>query len=347
MPLGLSLYLDVVRFLSAIVVVVFHASSPLLSGGWFKLPFGLEAVMAFFVLSGFVIAHVVSTREHSPADYASARLARLWSVLLPALALTPIFDLIGRQFDPGVYDAWSSWLGFDHPAKRLALAAIFANELWFHSVAPLSDGPVWSLGFEAWYYVLFGAWTFLQGRRRYITLTIVTLIIGPKILLLMPSWILGVWLYNKSSTISLPRSAAITLFSVAPLLIVVAHLFHITGWFYTFHRLKYASTFVWLNIAGLLLVSHFYAAIALAPELELVLKHMEKPIRVAAGYTFEIYLLHHPIMMMMDAILNVQPNGAIKTSIIVVSALVLSVAIGLIIKPWHGRLRLAVRRVLN
>ena len=47
-------------------------------------------------------------------------------------------------------------------------AATFTNEIWFSSIRPFSNGPFWSLGYEAWYYAIFGVWTFTRGRRRLV-----------------------------------------------------------------------------------------------------------------------------------------------------------------------------------
>src|SRR5690242_14562169 len=80
-----SLYLDLFRVVAAIVVVGGHAMMPVFSGGHYLFPFGEDAVEAFFVLSGFVIASVADGRENRFRTFAVARLSRLWSVLIPAL----------------------------------------------------------------------------------------------------------------------------------------------------------------------------------------------------------------------------------------------------------------------
>jgi peptidoglycan/LPS O-acetylase OafA/YrhL len=54
---------------------------------------GSEAVMAFFVLSGFVIAYVADQRETTLQAFAAARLARLYSVIIPAMLLTRVRQL--------------------------------------------------------------------------------------------------------------------------------------------------------------------------------------------------------------------------------------------------------------
>ena len=78
---GLSLYLELLRLLAATEVVLFHLNGfPLLGGH--RAPwnaFGHEAVVVFFVLSGFVIAFAAHTREHSAKAYAVSRLSRIYS----------------------------------------------------------------------------------------------------------------------------------------------------------------------------------------------------------------------------------------------------------------------------
>jgi peptidoglycan/LPS O-acetylase OafA/YrhL len=53
---------------------------------------GAEAVDVFFVLSGFVIGYATDSRERTPLTYAINRLARIYSVAIPALAATFILD---------------------------------------------------------------------------------------------------------------------------------------------------------------------------------------------------------------------------------------------------------------
>ena len=62
---GTSIYLDLVRLSAAIVVVITHLAYPELSGGTLQ-PWrlgGNDATMVFFILSGYVIAHVREERE--------------------------------------------------------------------------------------------------------------------------------------------------------------------------------------------------------------------------------------------------------------------------------------------
>ena len=58
------------------------------------------------------------------------------------------------------------------------------------AVLPGGNIPFWSLNYEAWYYVLFGAALFLRGWRRTIAVVAAALLAGPKIVLL-PFWLMG------------------------------------------------------------------------------------------------------------------------------------------------------------
>jgi len=111
---------------------------------------GHNAVMIFFVLSGFFIAGSVVT-EHgnktwSWARFAVRRLSRLYVVLVPALVLTLLWDYGTQRLAPGAHVG-------DH-----GLGALGANLLFVQSIfGPVygSNFPLWSIAYEFWYYVMF------------------------------------------------------------------------------------------------------------------------------------------------------------------------------------------------
>lgn len=112
--------------------------------GWLA-DLGQPAVMVFFVLSGYVICFVATEREHSLLDFSTSRLARLYSVVLPALLLTVLLDAIGTTVDPSIYDPGTR----DLPGIRLFVAATFLSNIWFFNIQPLSNSRFWSLPYEA------------------------------------------------------------------------------------------------------------------------------------------------------------------------------------------------------
>src|SRR5215469_6091581 len=160
---ALSLYLDGLRFGAAFMVFLAHYSVHRISGGFFwpSFAYGRIAVLVFFVLSGFVIAWVTETRERSLEDFALSRAARLYSVIIPAFVITAAIDYFGRAVDPKLYGLIWSRSG-EHPILGFALSAVFLGQSWAVDTLPGLNVPYWSLNYEAWYYVLFGAIVFLQ-----------------------------------------------------------------------------------------------------------------------------------------------------------------------------------------
>ncbi len=206
-----SIYLDLVRFVAAVFVVFTHLRHEKFSGNLLNYgSTGNEAVMVFFVLSGFVVAYAVDTKDNTLRDFLLSRLARLYSVALPALFLTVLIDQTGRLIDASVYDY--EYYRADWPVIRFVANLFFSTEFWFVSIRPFSNGPFWSLGYEFWYYMIFGVAVFLKGRTRIILITIMCLILGPKILLLLPVWLLGVGMYHLTRERQVPKALGWFLF---------------------------------------------------------------------------------------------------------------------------------------
>jgi peptidoglycan/LPS O-acetylase OafA/YrhL len=157
-------------------------------------PYGRTAVMVFFVLSGFVIAWVTDMRERTIDEYTLSRVARLYSVILPAFILTAVLDHIAMAIDPRLYGPNAIVLMNRGPLDiflGFALSLVFLGQSWTAMFFPGSDIPFWSVNFEAWYYVLFGAATFLRGRRWIAALAAAALLAVPKILLFFPIGLMG------------------------------------------------------------------------------------------------------------------------------------------------------------
>ena len=176
----LSLYLDALRFGAAFAVFVSHYSTGRISGGLFwQFDGGRTAVLVFFVLSGFVIAWVSDTRERTLEEYGLSRVARLYSVIIPAFVLTAALDSVGKAIDPRLYSPeWGHSMA--HPMIDYALSAVFLGESWTIRVLPGFNVPYWSLNYEAWYYVLFAAAIFLRGRPRIAVVIMAALLAGPE-----------------------------------------------------------------------------------------------------------------------------------------------------------------------
>lgn len=141
--------------------------------------FGHEAVMVFFVISGFLVGGLTlnsaNKRGFSLSDYAVKRFSRIYIVLVPALLLTLSSDMIGARYwnGSGIYDGGQGFRigSMDWSAvSQLDLPTFLANLFMLQRVtAPSfgSNGPLWSLSYEWWYYMLFAtvALFFFNQRR--------------------------------------------------------------------------------------------------------------------------------------------------------------------------------------
>lgn len=340
---SLSIYLDLARFLAAATVFIVHANYDRITGG---LPvvsllkdFGNDAVMVFFVLSGFVIAYVSDKKEKTLREYFSSRFARLYSVTAPALILTVVVDYLGSHINYAIYNGW--WLQTDNPAWRFIANFFFVNELWYLSVRPFSNGPFWSLGYEFWYYVIFAAAWYLKHPSRYLLIAAICLLIGPKILILFPIWLLGVAVYFKIK--HRPVGEPIGWFMFIGSLAAYAafrklgypHLLHewlvsSLGPTIVYEKLNWSQYFLSSYITGILVAVHFIGVASIAPRLAKILAFFEKPVRYLAGYTFAIYLFHYPLLHFFAAVSSKIAQPPLRSTIVVCGTIMAIWAMGTI-----------------
>ncbi len=304
---SLSLYLDAMRGTAAMVVFVGHMAWQQLSGGvlWMTIPLGHDAVMVFFVLSGFVIQHVTDTREPSARAYTVARLARLYSVIVPALALTLVCDTIGQALLPQLYppQTWSE------PWWRSLVVLSMNAQGWHSHVVAFSNDPFWSLPYVAWYYAMFGVWCFARGAWRWVWLTVCALWAGPVILLYLPVWLMGVLACRAVEWWPLTpgRAQAHVILSTMGLVAVAGC--DMAGLLFRFHRDDLPHAFSPIDYAlGLAVAVNIHAVAhlrwpAALPALPDVAADWIKRV---AGWSFVLYLFHMPLLKLTRALLPEQ-----------------------------------------
>ena len=274
---SLSLHLDGIRALAAFTVFFSHLAYQRFTGGaylWIRdLNLGSDAVVVFFVLSGFLIAHAAQGRTAS--EFVRARVARITSVALPAIALTLVLDAVGRMGNPVYYaPPWAA----DGPVLLEVVRAItFTNEWWFFGSRLGTNGPYWSLAYEVWYYALFAASFYAHGRRRMLLLVVGVFFVGPRIMLLAPCWIAGVALYNLGIRDERPRFGPRTarVMALAPFFIYggllavgAPHFFYgltiaASGLREPSVAFGFSNEFVWNYLVAALVVMHLAGVIAL------------------------------------------------------------------------------------
>lgn len=181
---GRNLWLDIIRGMSALAVCLSHLRNVLLVDyGALVEPgillkalyaitsFGHQAVMVFFVLSGYFVGGGVLRAgvKFMWRDYLSSRLMRLWVVLIPCLVLTWCIDQIVNSYAPLALSGsnFNIWHSGPKPGEYSAsVPAFFGNVFFLQTIlSPVfgSNGPLWSLANEFWYYMLFPLIVFTLG----------------------------------------------------------------------------------------------------------------------------------------------------------------------------------------
>ena len=192
---------------------------------------GHIAVIIFFVLSGYLISGSIfrsfARGTWSWRSYLLHRVVRLWIVLLPGLLLCALWDGVGlRLHNPTAVAIYhgsfpNHLVGFDVHLSH-TLSAFFGNLFFVQSIlVPTfgSDGALWSLANEFFYYLLFPLAllalrpsTPWPARLLYTALfAAVAFFAGHYILLLFPAWLLGTLL----ACIDPPRVSATLRWSAA------------------------------------------------------------------------------------------------------------------------------------
>jgi peptidoglycan/LPS O-acetylase OafA/YrhL len=309
MKRGTSLYLDLVRFSAAMMVFLEHFREHTRNSfAWFWRShqswyfysglYSQIAVAVFFVLSGYVIAHVLATRENTPHEYAASRFARLYSVVVPALCLVATTNYLEALKYPDAFRAFvsnSRVLGLIYYAGT----ALFVNRFWLWPDLEPPNIPFWSLSFEASYYVGIALFVFARGYMRFLSLLLLSVVAGPTMVLLAPTWFIGYAAYHISQRQQPRTDFAIVLWLASAVLLLLCPFIEL--------RFRQDLTFLRMpdhHLGGLLV--YYAAAIcfaanlltfnALATRAELIFLPFSVFIRWLGSITFALYMFHQPLL---------------------------------------------------
>lgn len=160
--------LDLMRGLAALAVLVAHLRgnafveygalppsqhSSLTVLFFFVTRLGHEAVIVFFVLSGFLVGGRVLTRlrdrNFELYDYSVDRATRILIPLIPACLYTAAIGIV--------------CFGEGPPVGQLIANMVGLNEIVTDSLG--GNGALWSLAYEIWFYILGGAAAYTVSKR--------------------------------------------------------------------------------------------------------------------------------------------------------------------------------------
>ncbi|NRA52656.1 MAG: acyltransferase [Gammaproteobacteria bacterium] len=332
MSRSFSLYLDIIRFLAALLVFLYHSNQDFqLSNPLFHM--GHEAVVIFFVMSGFIIAFCRDVKEKHISEFIVNRASRIYSVVLPAIILTLAADLLGNQIAPELYGDH-----YDLIAVRILSSLAFTNELWVVSIQSLSNVPYWSINYEVWYYVMFAV-VFYSRSWGVAMLVCILFVVGPKIAMLAPCWWIGVWLYRKNplGNCSLTLNSIIFICSVLAFSLFISYGISSVGWNMfeswlppeLFLEFAFSRNFLSDYLLTMIIVANFASARILFASFEITENKITRLIRHLANFTFTLYLLHQPLIELFTAVLSkFELSAAVNHSITVIGIFILILFIG-------------------
>lgn len=141
---------------------------------------GHEAVIVFFVLSGFLVGGKSLIRIHDgsfqPRNYAIDRIVRIMLPLLSALLLFALVCAIsGKDF-----------------SIPIALGNLFSLQ---GILCPVSFETLWSLSYEVWFYIIMCAigYCFIHKRKRKVFIGITTLTLCMVVFCILQPYYLFIW----------------------------------------------------------------------------------------------------------------------------------------------------------
>lgn len=319
-----NIALNALRAAAAILVVVGHSWNALMQdySGVVHSPFvrlaytasSLQhpAVMVFFVLSGFWVGgsvlRTVPGGRFSWKRFAIARLSRLWLVLIPALALTAVITAIGFHWygDTAMFrgnPAYQLDLGDLH--GRFTVPVAFGNVAFLqgiHVKAFAINGPLWSLGYEFWFYFIFPLLVVAAlGLRNRNVRAIAALAVAALTLALLGTKLTEyflLWLFGASAAAFAARAVRfsdrwtwrqLTMMRFVTVVVVLVVSYWDKG------HIGYASD-VFVGIAATALVLLLVSDVRPGSSIE--------PLAAYAHSSYSLYAIHFPILALVVAIIH-------------------------------------------
>ncbi len=286
--------LDLLRGLAALLVCVCHvrngsfvefgslpAESRTLTSALFLglCRLGHEAVLVFFVLSGFLVGGAligrVAAGTFSLGSYTIDRASRIWLPLLPACLFTSMVNV----YLTGEAASWMQIAGTMAGLNGVA-------------VSPLpSNGPLWSIAYEIWFYIFGGTLAALVSGQSHRFLSLGLLLAAGSVFEVLYARYLLFWILGAVAVILVghprPRllfvgglaltSGGVFLYQVSRESVSLAGAFSAPQWL--------SETLICVGIAFML------PAIGCLDDF---FKALHKPAAMMSGFSFSLYLTHAP-----------------------------------------------------
>jgi peptidoglycan/LPS O-acetylase OafA/YrhL len=303
-----SIWISLLRGLAAFVVAAAHLRSEMYPGLrtvadpslWFQgfafaTGFAHQAVLVFFVISGWLVGGSLLNKIGQPgalANYAIDRATRLWTVLIPTFGLTLLFGLGSGVVLPGSIDfaAANEFSALSFAGNLLGLQDVVVDEFG-------GNYALWSLANETWYYVMFPLLVLLFTARRISSrvasgaaLALALVLLPVEIVLYFAVWLLGV----AFSRVRIECATGLRWAWLVPLAATAAY-FRLTADNDRFDQTTLGMDLL-LSLMFLTVLSSLQFKVAPASKLAQALARVGK---FLSEFSFSLYVLHLPLIFLL------------------------------------------------
>jgi len=321
MPFLLSQLIEAFRWMGALAVVGLHATNLFLNQAdimsashaapvylwWFVTGFesGHQAVVGFFVLSGYLVGGAVLARIREPRpflkDYYLHRFTRVYVVLIPTLLLTLLLDILGcHLFTSSALYEGGMFKG--HYSGSLFFTSLLNLQgIYFEFFG--TNGPLWSLACEFWYYITFPLLLMLFAKHYPSKIRLMSFTLGLLLfffLLTPESWFgFGFLLWSMGAFATLiPRALLRSRILSLALLVCVLVIIRLLVRGPTIEACPLISRFADILAAGAFV--NLLLAFRDGPKLGFRILESNKH-KVFADFSFSLYAVHMPLLVFMRA----------------------------------------------
>lgn len=272
------------------------------------------SVAIFFIISGLLIAVSVKRRivqgRFDLSGYMRARCARIFPPLAAAVVITAASVAIIRGFN--LYGAESYLLPGDQTSARTR-----ADFSWWDALNTITllynlvpdarvlvfNGPLWSLSYEFWFYVVAGLALSSVYNMSIVSITLLTVLIGSMIVspAVPPFWSVGMawvagfiigWFWNK-----LARLPARTTYiysvgtAIVACLIAGKDLPSFAKAAYSGAQQQWFYVFLSLSLSG-------WIILLLRSKWNQRLRSIERILERSGTYSYTLYVIHFPLFLL-------------------------------------------------
>ena len=248
---------------------------------------GHEAVMVFFVLSGYLVFGKVLTRsiqgQFSLTQYIVERTTRILLPLVPACLFT---DLLNHA----VFGLPWNLVGLI--GNMVGLNGVFVNTL-------PNNAPLWTLAYEIWFYIIGGALGFLSASKSRCTNALVVVAVGIALFTVLDARYLLFWMLAASAIwlLNTPYRAVMATagFSLAVCGVCLYELSSGSRSFTSIILVPPATAEFFICL-GTIMVLPFLST----TKTNELLRVVARPVKVLSSISFSLYLFHYPVNACLD-----------------------------------------------